>query len=156
MPSTRTTAEHVPIAEIKVGDKLLSEIVGYKNRTLFHRGHVFSVHDMQFFKKKLAETKPKLASMRFKCGRKTPGDIKAANGNVLVPRGKMVTAEALAPLLKEGFTVVEDMDQQKIFSKPQEWPKDVPFNIAEYNPTIVVETTLVDGEERKKPAGAAR
>lgn len=132
----------VKIEDLSIGDKLLQDIVGYKDRVLINRKTVLGPRDIKWLKKKLAETAPKMPSQKYVTSRKAISHIKDSKGNTLVKSGQVITEAALAPLLKEGFTTAETPDNEGIlFYKKSEWPKGTPFNISEFNPTVKVETT---------------
>lgn len=160
MPRQAPYIEDVKIAEIRIGDKLLTQIIGYKDRVIYNNGHVFTPKDIAWFAEKLAEEKPQLASERYLVGRKSPGDVMAKNKVVLVKRGEVVTEEALQPLLKEGFVKQNGFDNEVMFVRPTDWGNK-PYRIDQFNPVVRVETLRLvgdDGKLAKEPekAGAGR
>ncbi len=137
-PRTTAVIKVVEVKDLIVGDKLLVDLVGYKGNVLINRGTTISARETIWLKKKLAENAPKLPSMKYRTETKAFGDIVSANGTVLLKRGGKITEEALAPLLKEGFAVVDLMESgSKMFHKPQKWTEK--SNIAEFNPAVQVE-----------------
>jgi|GEM_PF-4002013 len=146
MPRTTAAVKSVEIADLFNGDKLLTDIVGYKGKTLIARGTTLSPRETEWLKKKLAEGKPTIPSVKYRTNTKAFGDIVTAGGKVLVARGQVITEGALAPLLKDGFAVVDLMEaNSKMFFKKQEWSGK--SNIAEFNPAVNVERIELVNDE---------
>jgi hypothetical protein len=146
----------VEVKDIIVGDKLLVDLVGYKGNILINRGTTISTRETTWLKKKLAESTPKLPSIKYRTETRAYGDICDAAGKVLVKRGEKITEEAIAPLLKEGFTLVDLMDAgSRMCHKAQKWTEK--SNIAEFNPAVQIERIEVindDGAPVKTPPAA--
>ena len=131
-------------------DKVLTDIVGYKNKVLIYANTALSVRHLDFIKKQLERVTPKLASEKYLTNTKAKGAIRDKAGKVLVKPGELITREALAPLLKEGFTEHETVEpDQTLFARKQEFKDE--FRIDKLNPSVRVETTaLVDDEKATK------
>ena len=160
MPRNQAVVATKEIAEIAVGDKLLTDIVGYKGRTLLHRGMTISVREKNWLAKKCAESKPRLASEKYRTQTKAMGTIRAKDGSVLVKPGELITAEKLAPLLKEGFKVQETFEaEQTMFYRPTIWPENADWHISDFNPIVQVETMMLvndDGSPAAAPKAKAK
>lgn len=145
----RTTAvvEQKPVNELRVGDKVLTDVIGYKNKVLIYANTVLSVQHIEFIKKCMGRKAPKLASEKYLTGEKAKVAIRDGKGKVLVAPGKVITREALAPLLKEGFAENETMAPDEIlFARKQEF-KGGETDILKLNPAVKIETTkLVEDE----------
>lgn len=158
---TKTVVKSKAVAELMVGDRLMQDIMGYKNRVIYNQGKTLSARDIAWFREKLKENPPKLASERYQTGKRAIIGIKNAAGQVLVKPGDPITAEAMAPLLKEGFTVQDGLEGGiKVFVRPQVWPADRPYRIDQMNQLVRVETIVtINDEVQSEPevvaAGAA-
>lgn len=141
MPRTSAVVIQKTVSEIGVGDKLLTDIVGYKGKTLMHRGQTISAREKNWLEKKLKESKPVISSQKYLTNKKAVGNILDKKGNILVSAGKVITEEALKPLLKEGFTIQESFESDhKMFFRPGAWPEDAKYHIDQFNPIVTVET----------------
>ncbi len=150
-PRTTAVVKIVEVKDIIVGDKLLVDLVGYKGNVLINRGTTISSRETIWLKKKLAESAPKLPNIKYRTGIKAFGDIRDAAGKVLVKRGEKITEEALAPLLKDGFTMVDLMDAgSRMFHKAQKWTEK--SNIAEFNPAVQIERIEVINDDAPEKA----
>ncbi len=155
MPRTTSAVKHVEVKDLAVGDKLLVDLVGYKGNVLINRGTTLSSREIVWLKKKLAEPAPVKPSVKYRTETKAFGDIKDASGKTLVKRGEVITEAALAPLLKQGFAVVDLMEAgQKMFHKAQPWTGK--SNVAEFNPLVQIERIEVvnDDAPAKTAVGA--
>lgn len=153
-PRTTAVVKIVEVKDIIVGDKLLVDVVGYKGNILINRGTTISTRETAWLKKKLSEKAPTLPSIKYRTETKAFGDIKDAAGNVLVKRGEKITEEALAPLLKEGFSMVDLMDAgSRMCHKAQKFTEK--SNIADYNPGVQIERIEVVNDEAPAKAPAA-
>ena len=162
MPRTTAVVKAVEVDALMLGDKLLTDVIGYKGKTLIARGATISARELTWIRKKLQEGKPRLASQKYRTTTKALGDICDSKGKVLVPRGKEITEAALAPLLskEEGFHVQEIFEaNMKMFYKKAEWQG--PYHIKDFNPIIQVERVeLVNddgsaaGSSKKEKVGA--
>lgn len=138
MPRMTAVIVAVEIKDITLGDKLVTDVMGYKGKTLIPRGTTISARELNWFKKKMAEAKPKLAAEKYITNTKAKGHIMSKDGKMLVERGKMITEDALSPLLKEGFTAVETMEAGQIMHyRKAEWSGA--FHICDFNPIVQVE-----------------
>ena len=154
MPRTTAAVKVVEVKELIVGDKLLVDLLGYKGKVLIHRGMTLSAREVGWIAKKLAENPPTRPSIKYRTETKAFGDIRTKTGTLLVKRNEVITEAALAPLLKEGFAVVDLMEAgSKMFHKSQPWTEK--SNIAEFNLGIQVERVeLVNDEPAKTPVKA--
>lgn len=160
MPRTIAAVVAVEIKDVRIGDKLHTDVVGYKGKVLIARGSVIGARELAFIGKKLKEGKPRLASTKYRTNLKAMGDIRAADGRVLVKRGEVVTEAAVAPLLKEGFSIQEMFENDsKLVYRKAEWTGL--YHISEFNPFIHVERTELVNDDgsplkntAKTPAGA--
>lgn len=152
MPRTQAVVKAVEVKDLQVGDKLIVDIIGYQNKVLINRGTNISSREVLWIAKKLKENPPKNPTIKYRTLTKAMGDIKDAKGALLVKRNAIITEEALAPLLKEGFTAVEAFEAgSKMFYKKQDWTAK--SNIAEFNPLVQVERVeIVNDEPAKTPA----
>ena len=153
---TRAVVKDVGIAELKVGDMLLQDIIGYKDHILMFQGKRLTNRDIIWLRKKLQEKAPRLAGERYRTGIKAPGKIEDKNGAVLVKAGETITVEKLAPLLEQGFKMLPAADGSESSTFYQEFAwNGKPYRIDEFNPAVRVETlTLVDPEG--KPVADAK
>jgi len=144
----KSVVKAVHVSELKAGDRLLVDIAGYKDRIIFNQGKVLNNRDVAWLREKIKEPKPKLASERYQTKRKAIAAIRDKAGNVLVKAGDAVTEEALAPLLKEGFTALEGMNAGvmdagvKVFTRQQMWPDERPWRIDQFNHAVRIETVV--------------
>lgn len=144
----KAVIKNVQVAELNPGDRILQDVVGYKSHIMFFQGRVLNNRDIAWLREKLKEAKPKLASERYQTKRKSPGAIRDKDGNVLVKAGVPITDEALAPLLKQGFTRVDGMESGVvIYTREATWPDDRPWRIDQFNPAVKVETTVTINDE---------
>jgi hypothetical protein len=155
----KAVVKDVKISDIKIGDKLCQDITGMKGRTLIYTGQVISHREMLFLRKQLGRTIPRYSAERYILGAKAIGSIFDKSQKRLVNPGQEITQEALSPLLKEGFTIVDTGESgQQMFYRKNEWGKDEPWHIEQFNPLVRVETmTFVDEETKKElpdPRGA--
>ena len=155
-PRTSAVIKVVEVKDLIVGDKLLCDLVGYKGNVLIHRGATISAREKNWLHKKLAENPPVLPSIKYRTGTKAFGDIRTVKGVLLVARGAKIEEAALAPLLKEGFTVVDLFEAgSKLYHKTQAWTEK--SNVAEFNPGVTVERVELvndDAPPAKTPAHA--
>ena len=150
MPTQLTSKQvikKVELDRLKVGDRLMQDVSGYKGHILLMRGQVVGARERLWLDKKLKEKTPKLAATRYRTNHKTPGKIASADGTVLVKAGELVTDAKLAPLLKEGFTCIEMAEEYNLYLRKNEWPKDKDWHITDYNPAVLVETTVAVNEK---------
>src|SRR3990167_985322 len=125
---SKSVVKSATIAELKQGDRLLQDIIGYKDNPIMFQGKVLNGRDIAWLKQKLKQPKPRLSSERYQTKRKAAAAIKDKNGAVLVKAGGQITEEALAPLLKEGFALTDGMDATvKVFAREQIWPDNRPW-----------------------------
>lgn len=148
---TKAVVRDVTIPELKLGDQLLSEVVGYKGRVLLHQGTRITARHLSWLRKQLEAQPPRLAARRYQTKVKAPGRICAEDGTVLVKPGELITEEKLAPLLKEGFQMFPGGDgETKVYTKPTVWPKDQPYRIDQFNPAVRVEGIVyVDDKDQE-------
>ncbi len=154
--TTKQVVKDVTISDIRVGDKLLQDIVGVENRTLIMQGTFISPREVIFLRKQLSRTKPKRPPERYQVGLKTPGAIYDKNGACLVRAGVVVTEAALAPLLEEGFEQAPLGEGGMLFYRKSEMPAGQPWHITDFNPAVRVETTSyldAAGQEAADPRG---
>ncbi|MBS3927782.1 MAG: hypothetical protein KGZ65_04240 [Sphingomonadales bacterium] len=152
-PRTAAVIKVVEVKDIIVGDKLLADLVGYKGNVLIHRGVTISAREVTWLKKKLAENAPVRPSIKYRTNVKAIGDIRTKAGVLLVARGTVVEEAVLAPLLKEGFAVVDLMESgSKMFHKSQPWTEK--SNVSEFNPAVQVERIELVNDDAKTPVKA--
>lgn len=134
------------IKDIIVGDKLMIDIIGYKNKRLLNRGDILSFEHVEFLKKQLVKKKQIHPSIKFKVGLKSNIDIKDRGDNILVHRGAEITEEALKPLLEEGYTIAEGFSDEIVYQRPQKF--EGAWHIEHFNPKgILVETDVMVDEK---------
>lgn len=145
----KAVVREVKIVDIRVGDKLLQDIIGHQDRPLIMQGQSIGNREILFLRSIRKHTKPKYSPERYPVGVKTPGAIHSQDGTVLVRAGQTVTEEALAPLIEEGFEVIEGEGDSKIYFRRNEWPENKPWHIDQINPLVRVETTTYIDEAGK-------
>lgn len=134
------------IKDIIVGDKLMTDIVGYKNKRLLNRGDILSYEHVDFLKKQIAKKKPIHPSIKFKVGLKSNIDIKDRGDNILVHRGAEITEEAIKPLLEEGYSIAEGFGDEVVYQRPQKF--EGPWHIEHFNEKgVLVETDVMVDEK---------
>jgi hypothetical protein len=144
----KSVVRSVTVAELKQGDRLLQDVIGYKENPIMFQGKVMNNRDIAWLKQKLKQPKPKLASERYQTKRKAASAIKDKNGAVLVKAGAPITEEALAPLLKEGFILTDGMDSSvKVFVREQIWPDNRPWRVDQFNPSVRIETVVTINDD---------
>jgi len=154
MPRTVADVATKEVKDLIVGDKLLTDIIGYKGKVLIHRGTTISQREVLWLKKHLNTSQPpQLSSQFYVIGEKAKCTIKTAAGDILIMPGKEVKRENLAPLLKEGFIEVEIPGGRTMFSKKEIWPEKDNWHINQFNPFVHVETTTLVNDDGTRPAG---
>lgn len=154
---TKAVVKDVKIADIRVGDKLLQDVIGHNDRALLLQGTFISAREITFLRKQLAAKIPLYSPQRYVLNRKTPGGIYDQDGKCLVRAGQAVTAAALEPLLDEGFEEAPTEDGGIMFFRKNTWPKSKPWHINDFNPLVRVETTTYINDEDREvsdPRGA--
>jgi len=157
--ATRTKAEVIykSVKDIILGDKLLTEIKGYRGDVLIPAGHTITVHDLNWIKKRLTMTIPKLPSEMYIVDDKAKGNIKNKAGETIIKAGRKATEEELAVLAEEGFRRQDIPGGKAMYTREQKWPEDKPWYLADINPEVKVETTVLVDDETELvavPAGA--
>lgn len=145
---TKSLVKVVAVKDLKPGDRLLVDIIGYKDRVIYQLGKVLNGRDISWLREKLKEAKPRIPSEKYKTGKRAQGPIRTKDGTVLVKTNGEITEEALTPLLKEGFERTEELEGGVImFTRKQDWPDDRPWRIDQFNPAIKVETMVTVNDE---------
>ena len=146
----KSVVREVPVAELKVGDRLLMDLMGYKDRVVMQQGKTLNNRDIAWIREKMKEVPPRLATERYQTKRKAIANIRTRDGRALVKPGDPVTEEALAPLLQEGFQRIPAPESGVVwFMREQKWPENVPYRIDQFNPTVRIETLAhVNDEDR--------
>ena len=148
MPRTVAATVTKEIKDLNVGDKILTDIIGYKGKIFFPQGFTLSFRDVQWLKKHAAKDEPpKLSSQYYVIGSKAKIAVRNKKGDVLVGPGKRIEIEAVKPLLKEGFQEIEVPGGGSMVHRKEVWPKDKPWHISQYNPFIHVETTTIVNDD---------
>lgn len=153
---TKAVIKDVKVEDIRVGDRLMQDMTGQDGKSLLLQGMVISAREILFLRKQLNRQKPRYSAERYLIGQKTPGLIADRAGTVLVRSGQVVTVELLAPLLKEGFQAMPTNEGGEMYYRRNDWPKDKPWHINDFNPLVRVETvTYIDeaGKEIDDPRG---
>jgi len=156
---TKPVVKNVKISDIAIGDKLRQDIIGYsatpgQSHILFYQGTMISHRELIFLREQINKKPPFVPPERYIIGVKTPGIIWTQDGRKLLNGGDVVTEEALAPLLEEGFEIVPTNDGGQMFYRKNSWPDDSQYewNIEKLNPLVMVETlTYVDDQGKEVP-----
>lgn len=152
----KQVTKDVKVADIKVGDKLLQDITGVEDRTLIMQGTFISPREVLFLRRQLARTRPTRPPERYHLNQKTPGAIYNKAGECVVRAGQQVPEEAGARLVADGFTEVPGGEAGTFFYRKNEFPKDQPWHINDFNPVVRVETTTYIDEKTGAEAADPR
>lgn len=157
----KSVVKEVTVKELMVGDKLLVNVLGYKDHVLFNQGAILNPKDISFIKEKLGAKAPTLSDEQIVTEKRATVDIKDRDGKILVKARDQIKEDAIQPLLEEGFRSTPIIGGSAVvFSRPQKWPEDAPWHIDAINPRIKVETMVTindeiqeepEVEERAKP-----
>ena len=144
----KSVIKDVKVSELKVGDRLEVNILGYKERVLLTRGMVLDHRHIRFLEKKLKEKEPVLDPINIVNEKKAISAIKDDSGKVLVKSGELIKEAKIEPLLKKGFKRTPIPGGAAVmFTRDQKWPSDVPWDISKINPSVKVETMVTVNDD---------